>query len=454
MNRWIRNLIYLTALGLAFPWLVVRRCTTGRYRSGLRQKLLGLSPTNWAEAADWAEPSAWDAGDGPNLKTVWLHGVSVGEVLLLSSLLERLQHELPQTRFVVSTTTDSGMQLARKLMPTVRLFYFPLDFSWAIHRALQALQPSMIVLGELELWPNLIDCAHRAGVPICVVNGRLSQRSERGYRRLSWITRSMFSKLSLVTAQSETYAERFRNCGTPAERIAVTGSVKFDNVTFEREAENVRRLGELVGVQPQQTIWIAGSTQPPEEMAACEVFLELREGFPDLRLIVVPRHPDRFDEVHDQLASTGVRLLRRSALTGPIQATEWDVLIVDTVGELKWWWGLADLALVGGSFGKRGGQNMLEPAAYGADVAFGPNTSNFRDSVELLLSHNAATRLTSLQSIQDWVHQGLVDRDAGKRRGENARRMIAAHQGALERTIQLLLKPTKGRQAEARRRVA
>jgi 3-deoxy-D-manno-octulosonic-acid transferase len=295
------------------------------------------------------------------------------------------------------------------------------------------------VLVELELWPNLIDMAHAAGIPLVVINGRLSDRSFRRYQRMALFTQPMFRKLSHVVSQSETYADRFRRCGCPPASVTVSGSLKFDNVQFESSAPQITQLRELVGLQADDRVLVLGSTQSPEEMAGCKAFLAVRDRWPDLKCIVVPRHPDRFDEVFEELSRLPARLVRRSRLTAPMQEGDWNIVLVDTVGELRWWWGLAEIAVVGGSFGERGGQNMLEPAAYGANVAFGPNTSNFRDIAELLIDNDAATRLPDLASLKDWLQLQLEYPGEGRGRGERARELIASQQGATQRTLEVIL---------------
>jgi 3-deoxy-D-manno-octulosonic-acid transferase len=430
VRYWIRNFVYAAILFALLPWIVWRSVKTGRYRAGWRQKLFGLDRHSISDFASRAE-----AVDSP---TIWLHGVSVGEVQLIVPLLNRMRAQHPDARFAVSTTTESGWELAKKLLPAdVLLFYFPLDFSWAVRRTLATLDPALIVLGELELWPNLMDAAHARDVPVAIVNGRLSQRSYAGYRRLAWLTRPMLAKLSLVAAQSETYAQRFRACGA-SRTTEVTGSIKFDNVVSDRSCASVESLRQLVGIAPSDRVWVVGSTQAPEELAAAQAWQQLRSQFATLKLIVVPRHPDRFDEVFHLLGTLDARVVRRSSLHAAIPNDAWDILLVDTVGELKWWWGLAEIALVGGSFGTRGGQNMLEPAAFGANVAFGPNTANFRDIVDLLLAGDAAVCLPTLAELEPWLRQELNDPQAGQARGRRAQAIVARQQGALERTVTAL----------------
>jgi 3-deoxy-D-manno-octulosonic-acid transferase len=422
---WFINLLYATLLLVVSPWLVFRALTTNRYREGWCQKLFGQVPRG-----------------GRSQQTIWLHGVSVGEIQLLKPLLHQLRKDYPDAQFMVSTTTRTGMELAQKTLAEEQVFYFPLDFSWSVRRALSRIRPSLIVLGELELWPNFIHFAQQRDIPIVVVNARLSERSFRGYQRFSWLMRPMFARLSLVAAQDISYAQRFQACGTPADRLVVTGSVKFDNVTFDRHCEQVEQLRALVGLSSVPSmheanspiVWIVGSTQPPEEIVAAQAFMRLSETYPTLRLILVPRHPERFDAVFRELKSLGLNPHRRSNIQQPIASDQWRVLLVDTVGELRWWWGIANLALVGGSFGSRGGQNMLEPAAYGTNVGFGPNTSNFRDISQLLLAHDAAVRVQGLEEIQPWLQNQLENPQVGQERGARAQALVRSHQGALQRT--------------------
>ncbi|MCA9127039.1 MAG: 3-deoxy-D-manno-octulosonic acid transferase [Planctomycetales bacterium] len=423
MAVWLRNAIYLTLLVLLLPYLLVRK---PGYRRGWQQRFFGLSR---GEVRDLSSTG----------KVIWLHGVSVGEVRLLLAMYRELSNSAPDARFAVSATTDSGLGLARELFPSnVLVFRFPLDFSWACKRTWNTLKPSMLVLAELELWPNLLAVAEKEQTPVVVINGRLSLRSCRGYRRFSWLTTGMFARLSLVAAQSPEYAERFVACGTAVSKVVVTGSIKFDNVQFDRSAPAVTTLKRLANISSQHRVFVAGSTQAEEELACIEAFRTLTGRAPALRLLIVPRHPQRFDTVAKMLKDSGLDFVRRSSLSPDGITQPWQVMLVDTIGELANWWGVADMAMVGGSFGKRGGQNMLEPAAFGANVAFGPKTSNFRDIAELLIANRAATRLQSLSEILPWLEQHLVQNPTSAQQASNARQLVAAQQGALKRTTSQL----------------
>lgn len=454
LAHWLRNAIYAAMLAIAAPWLIFRAVRTGRYRHGWQDKFFGL-----------AQKPEQTIGSSATAPLIWLHGVSVGEIQLLRPLVEQLRSDAPHLRFAVSATTETGMELARKLfVDSEQLFYFPLDFSWSVRRTLHTLQPDLIVLGELELWPNLLDLAQRRGIPVAIVNGRLSERSFRGYQRFAPLTRGMFSKLTHVEAQSPTYAQRFVECGTPANRVEISGSLKFDNVSFDRTAPQIEVLRQLIGLASDDhalhRVWVVGSTQTDEERGAAECFIQARGEFPNLKLVVIPRHRERFDLVADELqqvassCAEALRVVRRSTLTEPLAAEAWDVLLVDTIGELRWWWGLAEVAVVGGSFGKRGGQNMLEPAAYGINVGFGPNTRNFRDVVELLLAAGGAQRIESMQALLPWLLEQLRNPEPGRERGRAAQRLVEEQQGALARTTQSLLSLVAAEHRSVRRRVA
>ncbi len=417
---WLYNSIYLLAIILATPWLAIRSLRTGRYRDGWLEKLFGFVPQLDSQP------------------TLWLHGVSVGEIQLLRPIAEQLQLRFPDHRIVISTTTVTGMRLARQLFPTQIVFYFPLDFSWAVGQALRRIRPHMIVLGELEIWPNLIAQASQQRVPVAIINGRLSERSFCRYSRFNWLLRPTFGRLRLVLAQNETYAQRFRELGVPATCVRVSGSTKFDNVNLERSSSQVSRLKELVGLTPQHRVIVLGSSQDPEESHVLQAFGQLVAEQPALRLIVVPRHAERFESVFQLLYKSQLRVARRSEIHTSIPASDWQIILVDTIGELRWWWGLAEIAVVGGSFGSRGGQNMLEPSAYGCNVSFGPHTWNFREIVNSLVEHEAVSVLEKLTDLHSWLRNELENPEPGRQRGERARAAILRHQGASDRTIDQL----------------
>jgi 3-deoxy-D-manno-octulosonic-acid transferase len=436
---WLLNLAYLAVISLVGPYRIfIQRKTV----AGWREKLFGQVPQRTTHG-----------------RCLWLHAVSVGEVVQLQPVIEALAQSDPDLELVISTTTPTGFDVARTRYPGRQVFYFPLDFSWAVNAALSRINPSAIALVELELWPNFIFAAAKRGIPLALVNGRISERSFRGYRRVRPLIRAILSKIDVLAVQSETYAKRLAALGADRARIHVTGSIKFDGVETDRANPRTIELRRQFGLDPNQSVFIAGSTQDPEERMAIESYLQLRSKFPDLRLILVPRHKERFDEVARLVEQEfKLPLVRRSTLAQGIRGDQFSsnrcppparlpVLLLDTLGELSACWGVAAIAFVGGSLTSRGGQNMIEPAGYGAAVLFGPNTWNFKDVVELLLGQEAALVVHSGDELTARLDELLSDPAKTSRLGDRAQRLVTAQRGATACTVDLLSRvlPDTGR---------
>ncbi len=420
----ILNAVYLLLILASLPWFLWAAWRKGKYREGYAEKFLGRVPERTSDAP-----------------CVWLHAVSVGEVNLLDPLLLAIARRRPDAECVISTTTHTGINLARKKYPEHTVFYCPLDFTWAAAEAMRRIRPDVLMLAELELWPNLVAAARRRGARVAVVNGRLSESSFRGYRRIRPLLRRVLECIDLVAVQDGTYAERFLALGARRETVHVTGSMKYDGAQTDRNNPATRRLVELAGFAPDDVVFLAGSTQEGEEQAALETFRELAGAFPRLRLVLVPRHPERFDAVGRLLDASGVGWMRRSRLSdgsSGASAPAACVLLVDTVGELGAWWGAAHIAFVGGSLGSRGGQNMIEPAAYGAAVSFGPNTRNFRDIVAALLARDAAVVVADRAELTAFVRRCLDSPGWAADLGRRAQQHVREQLGATERTVELL----------------
>lgn len=420
------NLIYAAVLLVASPWLVLRTWQRRKPLGGLGMKLSG----------DLRRQR-------PSHPCVWFHAVSVGEVLQLRTLLPHFAARFPDHEIVVTTTTVAGREVALRLPHQPTVLYWPFDFTWAVERALRQIQPELVVLVELEVWPNFVRSAAARKIPVVVANGRLSERSARGYRRLRPLLRSTFGRLSAVGAQSEDSATRFQLVGVPAEKVVVTGNLKYDGAQTDRQGASTNRLRNLLGLGHDDAVFIAGSTQAPEEELAIAAYSDVRKLIPNLRLILVPRHPERFDEVARLVEHLGLPLHRRSS-DAPCTNSE-SVRLLDTLGELTACWGLADVAFVGGSLlNSRGGQNMLEPAAFGAAVLFGPNTWNFRAIVADLLERRAAIVVNSGEELTERVRQLLTDPVLRQSLGDSARDLVQRQQGAAIRTMDLLAEHLRG----------
>jgi 3-deoxy-D-manno-octulosonic-acid transferase len=459
---WLLNVVYLAIIAIASPLIAWQAFRTGKYREGFQQKVLGLAPRR--------------AG---NATCVWIHAVSVGEVNLLATLLGELRAAHTDWQFVISTTSRTGYELAQKKYADLTVFYCPLDFSWAVRNALHRIRPDMLVLAELELWPNLIAIAKQRGVKVAIVNGRLSDHSFPGYRRIRPFVARVLRQIDLIAAQNDETAERFRILGAPVDVVRVTGSLKYDGAQTDRSNPRTQSLCELAGIAEDDIVFLAGSTQEPEEQIAIDVFRRLSTRQPRLRLILVPRHPERFDVVAKALDASQLPWQRRTSLaakppTEPgaagrnsaqpptddnagqppaLPGVPAPILLVDTVGELGAWWGATHIAFVGGSFGSRGGQNMLEPAAYGAAVSFGPNTHNFRDIVAALLAAGGAVVVNDADALESFVERCLENPEFAAELGRRAQALVQSNLGATAHTItllqQLLCDESRNRQRSA-----
>jgi 3-deoxy-D-manno-octulosonic-acid transferase len=421
---WLLNGVYLALLASFSPLIVWQAIRTGKYRDGFREKFLGFVPRRDGDAI-----------------CIWIHAVSVGEVSLVGTLLRELRAANPAWEFVVSTTSRTGFELARKKYADFSVFYCPLDFSWAVRAAMRRIRPAMLILAELELWPNLIAAAKQHGARVVIINGRLSDHSYPGYRRIRPLVAHMLRQIDLIAAQNEESAARFRALGAPGNRVHITGSLKYDGAQTDRNNPRTVALRQLAGIRDGDVVFLAGSTQEPEEQYAVDIFHRLSNQHPRLRLIIVPRHPERFNDVAEMLDAPGLRWSRRSELkeqSPVVPGADARILLVDTVGELGAWWGTATIAFVGGSFGPRGGQNMVEPAAYGAAVSFGPNTRNFRDIVASLLAADAAVVVNDADELESFVRRCLEEPPYATIVGTRAKALVQSQLGATRRTVDLL----------------
>jgi 3-deoxy-D-manno-octulosonic-acid transferase len=416
------NVIYFASLVILSPLLLYRWVKAGKYREGWSEKFRGQAPLR--------------IGEHPCL---WFHAVSVGEVLLLRPLVREMARRRPKWEVVISTTTSTGLAIARRTYPDLVTFYAPLDFSWSTWRAVARVRPTVLALVELELWPNLIGAAKGAGAKVAIINARLSSRSYRGYRSLRAPLQPTFGRIDVVAAQNGEYARRFVELGIASDRISVTGSVKYDGLESDRNNVKTRELRQLLGLAPTDLVFVAGSTMEGEEAAVLAAYKAARRQHSSLRLILVPRHAERFESVALWLEQQGETVVRRSRVRAPL--ARWSgsspaIILIDTIGELAAIWGLADIAFVGGSLRPgRGGQNMMEPAAYGASVMFGPHIANFRETVEQLLEHNAARQVADADELTRGLLADLDDPEAAAARGAAGRDFVLAQNGAAGRTF-------------------
>ena len=375
------------------------------------------------------------------IRRVWVHAVSVGEVNAVRPLVGELCRRAGMQVFL-STTTATGQQIAlHHFKDDVRVFYFPFDLKWICTRYLQKIRPHIVLLAETEIWPNFLVAADRSSVPVILVNGRLSDRSFARYRRFLPIFRPLLQRIDHYCVQSRIDRERFVALKVPDGRVNWVGNLKFDYEVKSTPALDVTNsmLEQALRQKEQDLILVCGSTKPGEEELLVDVVCRLRAGHPNLRLLLAPRHPKRGEEVRQIVASHGLSCCLRSTLV-PARADQafWDCVILDSIGELAQVYEIADLVFIGGSLVRQGGQNLIEPAAHGKPILFGPDMSNFREIAATFLENYAALQVDSAADLEARLEILIGDPHARSWLGRNARKVIRNNQGAVARTVEIV----------------
>jgi 3-deoxy-D-manno-octulosonic-acid transferase len=422
--KYLMNLIWCLALVVLLPRLLYRRIRFDRYRTGWSQRFGNVTRRD------------------PARKCIWLHAVSVGEVNATRTLISGLRSRMPDCELVMSVTTDTGFAQASKLYGSdMSVFYYPYDFSWIVTKALARIRPAAIVLMELEVWPNMAQAARQMGIPLIVANGRLSERSFPKYRMIKWLTRRMFSDCSAILVQTQEYADRFIELGAPAARVKVTGSLKYDTAEIADSLPGADVIQQKLVIGPEP-LWVAGGTGNDEEAIVLDAYREVKTKFPDLRLAIVPRKPERFDEVAELIKTKGFAFVRYSMMRRrddkaylPPQA----VILVDTMGDLRKFYSLASVIFVGRSLVPMGGSDMIEAAALGKFTMFGPHTFNFAQDAEMLLAAGGATLVRDGKQLAQRTAQCLSDTKAAAETAARGREVIRNNQGATARTIDAIV---------------
>ncbi|RME39741.1 MAG: 3-deoxy-D-manno-octulosonic acid transferase, partial [Planctomycetota bacterium] len=419
--RWIADVIYLLGAVVYVPFLLYEALFRGKNRRGWRQRM-GFVPR-------------FD----PSRRRIWIHAVSLGEINATRRLAEMLRERCPDVELVFSSTTDTGYARGVQLYGAERVFRFPLDFSWAVTRALRRMRPTMIVLVEQEVWFNLTRLATDRGIPVVVMNGRLTERSARRLARLGPITRAMFSRLAWVGAQDEEIAARFRRLGVSPERVEVTGSLKWDSAEVTDSVPGADALARALGLHTDRPLWVCGSTGPGEETIILDAYRALLDRLAPAEgganrpvLAIVPRKPERFDEVARLIERSGFSCIRRSRRADGSQARldESSVVLGDTMGELRKFYERASVVFVGRSLVPMGGSDVMEVAALGKPILVGPYTDNFRLAVVALEEAGALEVVADGSDLRAAVERLLADPAEAAARGERARRVVREHQGA------------------------
>jgi len=412
------------ALVLTLPYWLVQMMRHGKYRAGLRQRF-GAVPAALVKR-----------GEHP---AIWVHAVSVGEVVASSAVIQALRQNFPAHRVLVSTTTSTGQKLAARRFGAENVFYFPLDFAFAIQPYLDALRPELVVVAETEFWPNFLRLAKRSGARIAVINCRISDRSLPGYKRFrSWLPGLLgrtLANIDLFLAQTGEDRRRLIEIGAAQSKIALAGNLKFD-VAAPPSPKIVASLRQSFEDSAAGPILVCGSTLEDEEGSLLSAFRNILLNHSKAVMMLAPRHPERFAAVGDLVEELGFRMWRRSLWSGEPLAG--GVFLVDSIGELAAFYSLATVAFVGGSLVPRGGHNILEPAVYGVPIVTGNHYENFRDVVNLFASRNAV-RIVGLAELP-LVFMELIENEGERKTlGRNALAALESQRGATERTVSALL---------------
>jgi 3-deoxy-D-manno-octulosonic-acid transferase len=366
----------------------------------------------------------------PQKNSIWVHAVSVGEVKAVERLLERLRQQFPASPLVVSTATPTGQQLARQRRDIIdQTFYFPIDLPWCVSRALDRVQPQMVIIAETEIWPNFLRACRKRGTRVVMINGRISDKSFARYRLVRRWLRKVFEDYTIIGMQSEMDRRRIEAIGADPQKVTVFGNLKYDVVGASKPVEPAL-AGVLEGWNP---LWIAASTMPGEEDFVLDAFAELRIAHPRLKLLIAPRHADRFDAVEEMVQRRRISCARRTRLDGAA-----DVLVLDSFGELASVFQYATVVFMGGSLVSRGGHNVLEPAMYRKPIVFGPHMENFRDMARLFLESRAAVQIHSPAELAQATGELLKNESKARELGRNAHDIVQQNTGATDRVLRFL----------------
>lgn len=430
-------LLYSLLLTIGFIVLLPRflfdAATGGKWASGFWQRL-GFLP-------DFKQ-------DEP---VIWLHCVSVGEANAARPLVKEIKENFPGHSLIVSTTTKTGQKLAKEIFEgkAEAIFYFPFDFKFSVRRALRKFNPNVVLLMETEIWFNFIREAHKSGARLVIVNGRLSEKSFKRYSYIKKFMRRVLTYLDLALMQGNSDATRLMSLGMRGNRVKVTGNIKFDQECEESESDLIRSFRERFGISADAPLIIAASTHAGEEKWILEAFVSVSKDRPlnRPRLLIAPRHPERFDEVEKLIEESGLAFARRSEIESESDKTV-DIILLDSIGELRAVYPLAEIVFVGGSLIPHGGQSILEPAAAGKAIVTGPYTHNFDAVVKEFLVNKALVQLPeepSAERLYEVFSELLQDENRRHELGRNAAAVMEANRGATSRTIKLLAEEMSGK---------
>ena len=427
--RFLYNIFFTIFFVLTSPYYFMRMWRRGEWQTGFWQRF-GMFDAKFKQSIT-------------NRQVLWMHAVSVGEVNICTQIIRALEPRMPNLKIVVSTTTTTGMgELQKKLPLHIGKFYYPVDGKKYVARAVATIRPEAVVLVEAEIWPNFIWRLRDRKTPLFLVNARVSNRSQRGYQRFGFLFRPLFAAFTGIGAQNETDAARLRGIGCRPEAVQVLGNLKFDTANLHvTKPLDVPGLLAQIGVPPDALLLVAGSTHDGEEEILVQQFHRLRVKFPNLFLIIAPRHFERSKNIGRQLAKSGIKLFYRKNITSTTSLAPGSVecLLVNTTGELMNFYQAASVVFVGKSLTANGGQNPIEPAALGKATVFGPNMQNFEDVARIFLAQNAVIQVADAVELEKVFADLLGNAARRQELGDKAARVVRENMGAIDRTVDMIV---------------
>ncbi|MEW6614226.1 MAG: 3-deoxy-D-manno-octulosonic acid transferase [Thermodesulfobacteriota bacterium] len=422
------NLILILALIFALPFYLFKMITAGKYRRSVLQKL-GFLPKKLTENL---------AGKNP----IWLHAVSVGEVLSSISIIRMIRDRYPNHKIILSTVTEAGNYTANsRIIEAESIIYFPLDYPWVVKRVIDAVNPRLFVIVDTDIWPNFLRELKKRYVPSIIINGRVSPRSYRRYKWFKWFIKVVLECLSVFSMQSKVDSDRIISSGADATKVITTGNLKFDQTVPDLTEAEKEGLLDSMEIKPYRKVFIAGSTHKGEEEIVLDVFEALKGEYPDLVLILAPRNPERFREVENLASQRSLNCTRKTRVkehSGGLRTATAEVIILDTIGELCKIYSIGLLVFVGGSFVKIGGHNLLEPAAYKKAVIFGPYMHNFLEISRVLKDSGGGVQVRNKDEFLFQARKLLGDPSLLRHLGEAAYSVIEKNQGATLRNMEII----------------
>lgn len=408
-----------------------------------RSQLAPAYAKRWGERFGFVTPLTHEKGP-----VIWVHAVSVGETMAAIPMVKALMKDQPEAKFVITTMTPTGSErVVSTFGDSVYHCYAPYDLPGSVKRFLKRIQPQQLLIMETELWPNLIHYTAEASVPIVVVNARLSRRSAKGYQRVYGLIRPLLRKLSYVAAQYKSDAARLAALGVSDTHLQVTGSIKFDIAPTAEQRQKAVALHQVLREEGDRPVWVAASTHSGEEQILLDAFRLLRRAFPQLLLVIAPRHPERFKSVESLCHKEQLRMLRRTDIDDSGVSLHVEILLLDSMGELMPFFGASDVAFIGGSLQPSGGHNPIEPAVWGLPILMGPSDFNFKSVTEVLEKSRGLKKVTSASELAGGIQELLSDDGLRKKRGQAVLATARANRGALKRVLSLIklagVKPKK-----------